>query len=100
MLNVKLRYVNRGVFKGKPNNYGQAFFAKIVELFLQKHSLVDVWLSSKYASGSLDAPCEMAPLNSFIMQYYVITSSSFVFKNENIHSKTFHYWFHKIYTHL
>ena len=24
---------------------------------------------SKYASGSLDAPCEMVPLNSFVLQY-------------------------------
>ena len=29
------------------------------QLFLQKCSLVDTWQGSKYASGSLDAPCEM-----------------------------------------
>ena len=52
-------------------------------------SYVDVWLGSEYPSGSLDEPCEMAPLNSFILQYYVITSLSFVFKNENITLKTF-----------
>ena len=32
-------------------------------------SYVDVWLGSKYASGSLNEPWEMAPLNSFILQY-------------------------------
>ena len=47
-------------------------------------SYVDVCLGSKYVSGSLDEPCEMAPLNSFILQYYVITSLPFVFENENI----------------
>ena len=31
-------------------------------------SLVDVSLGSKYASGTLDAPYEMVPLNSFILQ--------------------------------
>ena len=46
--------------------------------------VVDVWLGSKYASCSLDEPCEMAQLNSFILQYYVKTSLSFVFENENI----------------
>ena len=48
---------------------------------------IDAWLGSKYASGSLDKPCEMAPLNSFIFLWcniYIITSSSFVFENENI----------------
>ena len=43
--------------------------------------VVDVWLGSKYASGSLDEPCEMAQLNSFILQYYVKTSLSFAFEN-------------------
>ena len=43
--------------------------------------VVDVWLGSKYASGSLDEPCEMAQLNSFILRYYVKTSLSFAFEN-------------------
>ena len=30
---------------------------------------VDVWLGSKNASGSLDEPCKLVPLNSFILQY-------------------------------
>ena len=30
-------------------------------------SYVDVWLGSKKVSGSLDKPCEMTPLNSFIL---------------------------------
>ena len=42
-------------------------------LFLRKQltvcSLVDVWLGSKYVSGSLDAPCEMAPPDNFILKY-------------------------------
>ena len=38
-------------------------------LFSQKYFLTDVWMGSKYASGSLDVPCEIAPLNSFIFQY-------------------------------
>ena len=54
-------------------------------------SSVDVWLGSKYASGSLDEPCEIAPLNSFILQYYVITSLSFVFEKENITLKNIWY---------
>ena len=41
----------------------------MMELFCKKHFPADVWLGSKYASGSLDAPCKMAPLNSFILQY-------------------------------
>ena len=46
---------------------------------------IDAWLGSKYASGSLDKPCEMAPLNSFLWcNIYIITSLSFVFENENI----------------
>ena len=34
-------------------------------------------LSSKYTSGSLDAPCEMAVLHSFILQY--LCHNQFVF---------------------
>ena len=78
------------------------FFQKMlnVKLCSQRHvynqvqylpgtSLVNVWLGSKYISGSFDAPCEMGPVNSFIFQYliYVITSLTFVFENENIRLK-------------
>ena len=52
-------------------------FAKIV---LQKCSLVDVWLGSKNASGSLDAPCKMVPLNSFVLQYLCHNQFDFCFQ--------------------
>ena len=39
-----------------------------MELFCKNApSYINVWLGSKYASGSLDKPCEMAPLNSFVL---------------------------------
>ena len=38
-------------------------------LFLQRGSLLDIWLGSKYASCSLDASCEMVPLSSYTLQY-------------------------------
>ena len=34
--------------------------------------------------GSLDAPWEMTPLNSFILQYLCHNQFVFVFENENI----------------
>ena len=57
--------------------------------FLQKWFFADVWLGFNYASGSLDAQCEMVPLNILILYYCVITitSSYFVFENENITMK-------------
>ena len=51
-------------------------------LFLKNDSLTDMWLNSKYIAGSLDAPYKMVPLNSFILQFYIITSSSFISENE------------------
>ena len=36
---------------------------------MQKHFFADVWLGSKYACGSLDAPYKVVLLNSFILQY-------------------------------
>ena len=41
----------------------------VVNYFCKKRSIVDVRLGSKYASGSLGAPYEMTPLNSFLLQY-------------------------------
>ena len=32
-------------------------------------SYIDVWLGSECTSSSLDEPCEMVSLNSFILQY-------------------------------
>ena len=70
-LNVKmLSYVHRGTFKTKLNICDGAF--------LQKCLLADVWLGSNYVSGSLDAPCKMVPLHTFILYYYVIASLYFV----------------------
>ena len=74
MLNVKL-CSQRCVFGTKSNICDGAFYAKIVNGL--QHSLVNVWLGSKYASGSLDAPCETAPLNSFTLQY--LCHNQFVF---------------------
>ena len=51
-------------------------------LFLQNDSLIDMWLNSKYTAGSLDAPYKMVPLNSFILQFYITTSSPFLSENE------------------
>ena len=44
-------------------------YAAINYFYTNAPSYVDVWLGSKYASGSLDEPYEMAPINSFILQY-------------------------------
>ena len=70
--------------------------------FCKKHSLVDVWLSSKYTSGSLEAPCKMLPLNSFVLQCFCHKQFVFFFflKRKMLHWKTLHWWFYKIYTHL
>ena len=51
--------------------------------FLQKCSLANVWLGSKYPTGSAQAPCKMVPLVLFCNSY-VIFSSSFIFENKNI----------------
>ena len=75
MLNVK--YVHRGVFRTKFNIYDGAFLPQQVTT---KCSFVGVWLGSKYASGSLDAPCEMVPLNSFILQHLCHNQFAFCFR--------------------
>ena len=59
-------------------------FAEIVNslylLFIfAKCSLVDVQLGSRYASGSLDTPCKIAPLNSFISKYLYQNQFEFSF---------------------
>ena len=51
----------------------------MMELFSKKLSLADIWLGSKYASGSLEAPCKMLPLNSFILQYLYHNQFAFCF---------------------
>ena len=68
-----------------------------MEIFLQKwkYCLIDVWLGSKNASGSLDAPCEMAALNSFVLQYLCHKQFVFCFQkwqwlliSQGLHSTT------------
>ena len=54
----------------------------LIKYFSQKSSLIDVGLSSKYASHSLDIPCQMTPLNSFILQ--CLCHKQFVL--QNLHS--------------
>ena len=51
-----------------------------INYLLQKHSHTDVWLSSKYSSGSLDALWKMVPLNSFILQYLRHNQFAFCFR--------------------
>ena len=41
----------------------------LLQKFLQKCFLIDVWLGCKYTSGWLESPYEMAPLNSFILHW-------------------------------
>ena len=48
----------------------QIYDGALLQIFLQKCSLIDVWLGSKYTSGWLEAPYEMAPLNSFILLHW------------------------------
>ena len=55
-------------------------FVAINYLCTNASSYVYVWLGSKYASCSLEEPCKMAPLNSFILQYYVRTSFIICFR--------------------
>ena len=54
----------------------------IVKCFLKKAPLwmvEDSWLESKYSSRSLGMPCEMALLNSFILQYLCHNQFAFYF---------------------
>ena len=47
---------------------------------MQKHTLIDVLLDSKHASGSLDAPWEREPLISFVLQYLCHNQFAFYFR--------------------
>ena len=76
-------YVHRRLFRTKLNICNGALLLFWSIFFLQKCSLVNVWLGSKYPTGSVDTPCKMVPLVLFC-NIYVIISSSFVFENENI----------------
>ena len=50
----------------------ESLFNKVVGLQDCCKTYLYIWLGSKNASGLLDAPCKMAPLNSFILQYLFV----------------------------
>ena len=83
--NVNCNDMFAETFRIKLNIYNVAFFAKIVNgfkpltVFLQKCSLIDVWMDYKHASDSLDAPWERALLISFILQYLCHNQFAFCF---------------------
>ena len=91
----------RGIFRTKTNIYDEDFFAKIVNslqpwTISTKNSLTDVWLGSKYASGSLDTPCKMVPIKSFILQYLCHNQFSLLFLKKKTLLKKLHWkkkWF-------
>ena len=71
---LHLKSCSQEHFKNQLEHLRWGFFAKILNdlqplTVFTKSSLVDVWLGSKYASGSLNTPCDMVALNNFILKY-------------------------------
>ena len=77
-----LSYVHRGVFRAQSNICGSVFFAKIVNglqalSISAKSSLVDVWLVSKYASGSRNS--HRCSVEKAFLKHFAIFSGKHLF---------------------